>query len=65
MYSTRYYCPILIKLVFSQQFFEKIRKYQTSCKSVSGCRVVPCGQTDEWDKLVESNRRFSQFCEYA
>jgi len=28
MYSTGYSCPILVKLEFSQQIFEKILKYK-------------------------------------
>jgi len=34
MLSTRYSCPISMKLEFSRQIFEKIPKYKISCKSV-------------------------------
>ena len=47
---------------FSLQIFENIIKYKISRKSLSGSRVVPCGQTDRHD---EANSRFSEFCESA
>ena len=45
--------------------FRKMLKYQTSWKSVQwepSCSMRTDGRKD---KHVESNRRFSQFCEYA
>jgi len=50
--------PILIKLVFSRQIFEKSSNIKFHKNPSSGSRVVPCGQTDGHD---EANNRFSQF----
>jgi len=46
--STRYSCPVLMKLEFYEQIFEKILKYQTSRKSIQwepSCSVWSDGQT--------------------
>jgi len=48
--STRYSYPILLKLEFSWQIFEKILKYQISWKSWSWTTVIPCGRTDRHDE---------------
>jgi len=46
MKSTRYSCPILMKLEFSRQVFEKYSKTKLYENPSSGSRVVPCGRTD-------------------
>ena len=46
MYSTLYSCPILMKLEFSQQIFEKYSNIKFRKNPSSGSRVVPCGQMD-------------------
>jgi len=46
MYSTHYSCPILIKLKFSRQVFEKCSNTKFH-ENPSNCSwIVPCGQTD-------------------
>jgi hypothetical protein len=66
----RYFCPILIKLEFSWQIFEKYPNIKfLENPSSSGSRVVPCGQTDgrtdgRTDRY-ETQSRFSQFCDSA
>ena len=44
--TTRYCCPILMKLEFSGQIFEKLLDIKFHENSSSGSLVVPCGQTD-------------------
>jgi len=39
-------CPILMKLEFSGQFFEKHTNLKFHENPSSGSRVVSCGQTD-------------------
>jgi hypothetical protein len=56
MYSTRYSCPILTKVEFTWQIFEKSSNVNFHENSSSGIRV-PCKQTDWPD---EATRRFSQ-----
>jgi len=46
MWSTRYSCPILMKLEFSGQFFEKHSSITFRENPSGGSRGVPCGQTD-------------------
>jgi hypothetical protein len=43
---TRYSCPILMKLEFSQQIFEKYSNIKLHDNPSSGSRVVPYEQTD-------------------
>ena len=66
MYSTLYSCPILMKLEFFQQTFEKSPDTKFNENPSSWTRVVPCrwkdGQTDRHDK---ANSHFSQFCKHA
>ena len=62
MKSTRYSCPILIKLEFSRQTSEKYSNIKFHENPSSGNRVVPCGRTHRHDK---ANSHFSQFCERA
>jgi hypothetical protein len=63
MLSTRYSCPILIKIDFINRFSKNT---QISCHEnlVSGSRDVPCGRTER-DGRDEVNSHFSQFCERA
>jgi hypothetical protein len=62
MPSARYSCPILIKLEFSSQIFEKYLNTKLYENPSGGSWVLPCGQTDRQD---EASSRFSQFCERA
>jgi len=57
--STRYSSPILIKPEFSRQVFEKYPNIKFHENPSSGCRVVPCGQTDGHDKLMVAFRNFA------
>jgi hypothetical protein len=62
--STCYSCPIVMKLEFSQQIFEKYSNIKFYAYPSSGSRVVPCGRADgHRDRHDEANSRFSQFCE--
>jgi len=62
MYSTRYSCPILIKLEFSRQVFEKYSSTKLYENPTSGNPVFLGGETDRQDK---ANSRFSQLCKRA
>ena len=62
MKSTRYSCPVLMKLEFSRQAFEKYSNIKFHENPSSWNRVVPCERTDGQD---EANSRFSKFCERA
>ena len=42
--STHYFCPILMKLEFFLQFFEKFSSIKYNENPSSGSRVVPCRQ---------------------
>jgi hypothetical protein len=47
--TARYYCQILIKLVFSRQMFENpsnVKRHENTC---GGNQVVLCGRTDRHD----------------
>jgi hypothetical protein len=55
----RFSYPILTKIEFSGQVFEKYKNVKFHVNPSSGSRV-PCGQTDRHE---EANSRFSQFCE--
>ena len=57
MLSTRYSCPILMKLEFSRQFFRKILKYQISWKSIQWKPSCPI-RTD-MTKLIVAFRKFA------
>jgi len=57
--SNLYSCPILVKLEFSQQIFEKYANIKFHENPLSGSRVVPCGQTD-MTKLIISFRIFAK-----
>jgi len=45
MWSTLYFCSILMKLAFSRQRFEKSSNIKFHENSSSGTPVVPCGRT--------------------
>jgi len=60
MKHTPYFCPILMKLEFSRQSFEKYSDIKFHENPSSGNLVVSCGQTDRHD---EANSRFPKFCE--
>jgi hypothetical protein len=45
MYSTGYYCQILMKLEFYRQIFEKYVSIKCHDNPSSGSRVAPRGQT--------------------
>jgi hypothetical protein len=55
MWSNRYSCPILMKLKFSRQVFEKCSNVTFYEKTPSGNRVIPCRWT---------NRRTDRHDEY-
>ena len=57
--SARYSCPILTKLEFSRQIYEKYTNIKFQDNPSSGSRVLPYGQTDRHDS---ANSSFSQFC---
>jgi hypothetical protein len=58
MKSTLYSCPILMKLEFSPNVFEKCLNIKLHKYPSNGSRVVyQCGETDRHD---ETNSRFSQ-----
>jgi len=46
MYSTCYSCPVLVKVEYSWQIFEKYSNIKFHENPSSGSRVVPCGRTD-------------------
>jgi len=50
MYSTLYSYPILMKIPFSRQTYEKSSNIKFHENPSSGCRDVPCGQTGGNDK---------------
>jgi hypothetical protein len=61
MYSTRYSCPILMKLEFSRQFFEKYANIKFLENPSSGSRVAPYGQKigrTDLLKLIVAFRNF-------
>ena len=51
-YSTRYSCPIAMKLEFSWQFFENYSNIKFPDYPSGGSRVVPCGRTDKKKRTV-------------
>jgi len=62
-----YFCPVLIKIKFFGQIFDKYSNIEFHENPSGGSRVVPYGQTDgrtdgRTDRHDEANSRFSQFC---
>jgi hypothetical protein len=47
MSSTRYSCPILMKLEFSQNILEKYSNDKCHENPTSETRIIPCGKTDK------------------
>jgi len=62
MWSTRYYCQILMKLEFSGQIFEKYSNIQFHVSLFSGSRIVPRGQKDRRDKASSRLFAISRTC---
>jgi hypothetical protein len=60
MQSTLYSFPILMKLEFSEQFFEKYTNIKCHENLSSGSRLVPCGQTDGYDEANSLFRNFTK-----
>ena len=52
----RYFCQVLINLVFSRQIFKKLCDIGFHENPLSGSRVVPCGQTDRLTDRHEDRR---------
>jgi len=61
MLSTLYSCPILIKLEFPQQFFEKYSNNNFYESPSTGNRVVPCIQTDGHTDMTKQIVGFRNF----
>ena len=62
IYSALYSCPVLIKLEFYRQVFEKYSSTKLYENPTNWNRVSPGGQTERQDK---ANSPFSQFCKCA
>jgi hypothetical protein len=56
MQITHFSCPILVKLEFSRQFFEKYSNIKFHECPSSGGTVLPCGE----DRHGEAKGHFSQ-----
>ena len=61
MQSTRYSCPILMKLEFSQQILEKIINTKFHKHPSSGSRNVPYGRTDGRTDMTNLTVAFRSF----
>ena len=55
MYSTGYYCHIVMELEFSTHIFEKTTNIKFHENPSDGSRVVSCGKTD-MTKLIVASR---------
>jgi len=66
MQILHYSCPILMRLEFSRNIFDKYSKMKRHENPCSVSRFVPCGMAD-WrtDRHDEAKSRFSQFYERA
>jgi len=61
MWSTHYFCHILIKLAFSLKFFEKYSNMKFHVNPSSGNGYDPCGRTNRrTDRNDEAKSRFSK-----
>ena len=58
IYSTLYFCQILVKLDFSRQTFEKHSNFRFHENPCSGSRAFPYGRRD-WTKLMVAFRTFA------
>jgi hypothetical protein len=66
MYCTIYSCPILIKLEFSRQFFEKYSNIEFHENSSSGSRFVTCGKNNgRTDKRIDMTKLIVAFSNFA
>jgi hypothetical protein len=66
MESTRYSCPILIKLEFSQQIFEKCSNIKFCYNPFSGCLDDPCVQMDGRTEVqTDVTKLIVIFCNFA
>jgi len=66
MYSTGYYCQIVMKIEFFRKIFEKCSNIKLHENPSGGSRVDTCGQTDgRTDGHDEGDSRFWQFCKCA
>jgi hypothetical protein len=63
MRSTRHSCPILMKLEFSRQIFQKHSNVKFRKTPSSGSRFVLFGRTDGQTWRSWQSSRLSQFCE--
>jgi hypothetical protein len=61
MKSALYPCPILMKLEFSLQIFEKYSNIKFHENLSCGSRVVPCEQTDGWTDMTKLIAAFRIF----
>ena len=64
MYSTSYFCQILIKLEFFQHISKESPNIKINQNPSCGNRFVRCKRTGFWrDGRDEDDNRFSQLCE--
>jgi hypothetical protein len=60
-YTTRYCCPILMKLEYSGRFFENWSYIKLNENPSSGSRFVQCGQTDGQTGMTKLLADFRSF----
>jgi hypothetical protein len=53
-------CQIITKLEFNRQIFEKYSNIKFLKNPFTGSRVVPCGRTDRYTKLIVAFRNFAK-----
>jgi hypothetical protein len=61
MWSTRYSCPILMKIEFSRNIFEKYINIKFHENPSSWSRVVPCGRTNGQTDITKLTVAFRSF----